>query len=169
MNRRTRLFTLSMVSGLSAAACAAIIGIDDRSVGPAAEGGAEAEPGGDAGADAVAPIDDGGVLDASFDVGIIPDASCNPETCNNDVAFGAGCVNGACQITCAGKDSCKEEEIKCPGDTDCQILWSRRLQRVDVHRRQFVPRALRAQGRLQDGRLRFECLRRRMRGRERVR
>jgi len=119
VKRPTRLFTLAMFSAASAAACAAVLGIDDRKLDPQLD----ATPDGPNDTDAPGNPDDAN--DASmdivvFDVPVIPDATCGLAACTD---AGGQCINNACQFKC--EKGCKNAAFDCPPDSDCQIVCAK--------------------------------------------
>lgn len=97
----------------SVAACAAILGIEDR-LPLSSVGGDGGEGGGGEGS--VDGGSDSPITDAPLDIPTIPDAECTTATC---AAVGGSCVGGACQLTC---DACAGTTVTCPPNTDCQLL-----------------------------------------------
>lgn len=112
--RVARPLVLSLFA-IGVAACAAILGIDDREP---VEGAQSNEAG-----DAPSAIDsatdgateDGSIVDGGADVRD-PTKQCNAATCGD---AGGTCMNGSCALSCAG--NCANKTFKCPDDTDCTI------------------------------------------------
>ncbi|MBS2019400.1 MAG: hypothetical protein JST00_41440 [Deltaproteobacteria bacterium] len=102
---------LVVVASISVAACAALLGIDERS--PLEDTEASTPDGSvkDGGTEETSPVD------GAFEVSTITDASCDAVSCG---AAGGSCVSGACQIHCNA--SCNTRPVDCPPDTDCQVI-----------------------------------------------
>ncbi len=118
VKRPKRLFTLAMMTTVAGvAACAAVLGIDERKPDletPAETGAPDVND-----VDAADAGSDAADLDAIvFDAPIIPGAVCIEASCE---AAGGTCVDSVCQFEC-GKKGCKNAVFNCPPDSDCQIF-----------------------------------------------
>jgi len=108
--RVARLMALSLVA-IGVAACAAILGIDDREP---VDGAPQNNEGGDApiATDGAA---DGAIADAASDVKD-PTKVCADAACGD---AGGTCINGSCALSCGA--GCNGKTFTCPPDTDCTI------------------------------------------------
>lgn len=104
------------VFAIGVAACAAVLGIDDREPvedGVQSEGGTtdgNVDGGGMAEGATDALLDDGGA-DAPD-----PSKQCVPAACS---AAGGSCINGSCALACGA--ACNGKTFVCPPDNDCTV------------------------------------------------
>ena len=114
---RAAKFALAAGAVMAAAACAAVLGIDDRElIGPTTGSEAGDAPNGETSADGPVTIVDGG--DGSSAEGSLADAAgkvCDPAGCGD---AGGACASGSCAFACGA--GCKNQVIACPPGNDRQ-------------------------------------------------
>jgi hypothetical protein len=112
-----RWLALSLVA-MAAAACAAVLGIEDRElIGTGADEAGGPEGGGRDGPSADGPDGSSRDGDAARD-GDAPLITCDPATCTGG---GRSCNQGVCIIECEAGSCTSTTPLACPTGTDCKV------------------------------------------------
>jgi hypothetical protein len=116
---RAARFALALGTVMAAAACAAVLGIDDRDlIGSTTGSEAGDAPNGDG------PAIDGRVDDGGLDSSLLVDGdaarSCNPTACGA-VNGGACSPDGTCVVTCSMATCPASSTLACPAGHDCVV------------------------------------------------